>query len=315
MPLLPEVQAVVDRLNNAEVGFTDLDVAAARELYNETLAASGGEPVPMAGVRDTHLPLPDRDIAIRCYQPEPGEVPAPTVVYYHGGGWVLGDLDSHDRICRQLAARSGCQLIAVDYRRAPEQPLPTASEDAIAACEWLLKNAVEFAIDPAHTAVAGDSAGGHLAAVVAQAARNQGWPLAFQALVYPAIDMRGAARHYPSRSRNAAIPPLTSEFMYWLGRQAIGADTDVTDWRISPLLADDLVGTAPALVVTMGADVLMDEGALYALRLRDAGVPCEHAHFPGVIHGSIEMYAWLAVTTEILECVAGALRAALRPDF
>ncbi|MES1936147.1 putative lipase/esterase [Salinisphaera hydrothermalis C27AD] len=312
MTLIPEVQAVVDKLNSADISFTDLTVAEARQLYVETLARSGGQPVAMAAVEDRHIPGPVGEIAIRRYRPDGlDETPAPTLIYFHGGGWVLGDLDSHDRICRQLAQRSGCQLIAVDYRLAPEHPLPASSDDAIAAFKWLTTNAAELDIDPERVAVAGDSAGGHLSAVVALAARDQGWPLAYQALIYPATDLRGTARYYPSRSRNGHIPPLTAEFMDWFGQHATDESTDTNDWRVSPLMAGSLAGVAPALVLTAGADVLMDEGALYATRLRDEGVACDHAHFPGVIHGSIEMFAWLAVTSTMLDRVADAVREAL----
>lgn len=312
MHLLPEVQAVVDKLNSAEIRLTDLGVDDARALYVTTLAESGGEPVRMAQVQNSQIPGPAGQIPIRHYEPAGiDRQPAPTVIYYHGGGWVVGDLDSHDRICRQIAARSGCQLIAVDYRLAPEHKLPASSLDAIAAFEWLTHNPDEHNIDPNRVAVAGDSAGGHLSAVVALAARDNGWPLALQALIYPALDMRGEARYYPSRGRNAAIPPLTADLMYWFGRQAVGKGTDVTDWRISPLLADSLAGVAPALVLTVGADVLMDEGTLYAARLRDDQVPCDHAHFPGVTHGSIEMLAWQKVTGTMLDHVAAALRKTL----
>ncbi|MGN8197642.1 alpha/beta hydrolase [Salinisphaera sp. RV14] len=314
MTLLPEVQAVVDKLNGAEISFTDLTVPEARQLYVDTLARSGGEPVAMGAVEDHRIPGPAGDVAIRRYRPEGlGTTAAPTVIYYHGGGWVLGDLDSHDRICRQIARRCACQLIAVDYRLAPEHPLPASSADAIAAFAWLTTHAAEFDIDPKRLAVAGDSAGGHLSAVVALAARDHGWPLAFQALIYPATDLRGVARHYPSRLRNSHIPPLTAELMAWFGRHTTDQATDTGDWRVSPLLAGSLAGVAPALVLTVGADVLMDEGALYATRLRDDAVACDHAHFPGVIHGSIEMYAWLSVTTAMLDRVADALRGALAP--
>ncbi|NNC24219.1 alpha/beta hydrolase [Salinisphaera sp. USBA-960] len=312
MTLTSEVQSVVDYLDSAEIAFTDLSVADARAFYVEMLAHSGGQPLAMAQVEDSQLPLTDAGLGVRRYRPqELVESPAPTIVYYHGGGWVLGGLDSHDRICRQLAARSGLQLIAVDYRLAPEWPLPTASDDAIAAFEWLQAHAATYDIDTSRMAVAGDSAGGHLSAVVALAARDNGWPLAFQALVYPVTDMRDAAWSHPSRLRNATIPPLTAELMDWFGRQAVGDRTDTAEWRVSPLLATSLEHAAPGLVATAGADMLMDDGGLFALRLRDAGVTCEHAHFPGVIHGSLEMIAWLEVTVTMLDRVSGSIRAAL----
>ncbi len=309
MSLTPEVADVVAKMREAAISFEDLGLADARQFYIDTLAASGGEPVPMATVSDHEIALEGRTIGARRYRPEAlAAGAAPTLVYFHGGGWVLGDLESHDRVCRQLAERAGCQVVAVDYRLAPEYCLPASSEDAIAAYGYLVEHAADFEIDAQRIAVGGDSAGGHLSAVVALAARDAGWPLALQVLIYPATDLREAAAKYPSKGRNANFPPLTAELMAWFGARSVDANTDPLDWRVSPILAETLEGTAPALVITAGADVLMDEGVLYAARLRDDDIEVDHAHYPGVIHGFIEMHAWLAATGNAMDRIAAALR-------
>lgn len=312
MPLTSEVAGVVAKMREADISFSDLGLADARQFYIDTLARSGGEPVPMGQIDEHRLPLDGRSLGARRYRPQGlAEGAAPTLVYFHGGGWVLGDLESHDRVCRQLAKRAGCQLIAVDYRLAPEYCLPASSEDAIDAYGYLVEHAAEFEIDVQRLAVGGDSAGGHLSAVVALAARDAGWPLALQVLIYPATDLREASGQYPSKGRNANVPPLTGELMAWFGQRSVDANTDPLDWRVSPILAETLEGTAPALVITAGADVLMDEGVLYAARLADDGVDVDHAHYPGVIHGFIEMHAWLAATREMMDRIANAVRAHL----
>lgn len=313
MPLTAEVQTVVDTLREPRLSLSDLPLDRARDEYIKQLARTGGAPVAMAEVDDSRLALNGRELSLRCYRPEGlAAGPAPTLVYFHGGGWVLGNLESHDRICRQLAARAHCQIIAVDYRLAPEHRLPAASDDAIEAFSALVGDADRYAIDPKRLAVGGDSAGGHLSAVVALAAHDAGWPLALQVLVYPVTDLRPAAQSYPARRRNAAFPPLTGELMDWFGELSLAADAPTSDWRISPLMAESLAGVAPALMVTAGADLLMDDGVLYAGRLRDAGIDVEHAHFPGVIHGFLEMHDWLNVTSEAMDRVAEALRTAFR---
>lgn len=312
MALTPEVAGVVARMREAEISFADLGLADARQFYIDTLATSGGEPVPMGHIVEHELTLDGRSLGARRYRPEGLTAgAAPTLVYFHGGGWVLGDLESHDRVCRQLAQRAGCQLVAVDYRLAPEHCLPASADDAIAAYGYLVEHAAEFDIDVQRLAVGGDSAGGHLSAVVSLAARDAGWPLALQVLIYPATDLREAAGKYPSKGRNANVPPLTAELMAWFGQRSVDSNTDPLDWRVSPILAETLEGTAPALVITAGADVLMDEGVLYAARLADDGVEVDHAHYPGVIHGFIEMHAWLAATGDAMDRIAAAVRAHL----
>jgi len=315
MPLTSEVQPIVNLLNQAKVSFTELPVATARAEYVKLLAKTGGAPVDMALVDSTTLALDGRDVGLRRYRPRAlAQGAAPTLVYFHGGGWVLGNLDSHDRVCRQLAERSACQVIAVDYRLAPEHPLPAASDDAIEVFEQLVTHAADYEIDTARLAVGGDSAGGHLSAVVALAARDADWPLALQVLIYPATDLRAGANHYPARSRNAVFPPLTGQLMGWFGDLSITDATDTAAWRVSPLAAESLADAAPALVVTAGADMLMDDGVLYAGRLMDAGVAVEHAHFSGVIHGFIEMHDWLQVTGEAMNVIASAVRTRLAID-
>ena len=309
MSLTPEAAGVVAKMREAAVSFTDLGLAEARQFYIDTLAQSGGEPVDMASVVDQDIALDGRTIGARRYRPRALSAgAAPTLVYFHGGGWVLGDLDSHDRVCRQLAERAACQVVAVDYRLAPEHCLPASSDDAIAAYGYLVQHAAAFEIDVQRMAVGGDSAGGHLSAVVALAARDAGWPLSLQVLVYPATDLRESAGQYPSKGRNAHFPPLTAELMAWFGERSVDANTDPLDWRVSPVLAETLEGTADALVVTAGADVLMDEGVLYAARLADDDVAVDHAHYPGVIHGFIEMPAWLAASNHLLDRITAALR-------
>lgn len=313
MPLTPEVQTVVDTLRSARTSLTELPLERARQEYIKQLARTGGTPASMAQVEDSALALDGRDLGLRRYRPEGlAAGAAPTLVYFHGGGWVLGNLESHDRICRQLAARAACQVIAVDYRLAPEHKLPAASKDAIDAFAALVRDPARYDIDPQRLAVGGDSAGGHLSAVVALAARDAGWPLALQALIYPVTDLRANAQYYPARTRNAVFPPLTGELMHWFGELSVARDDPADDWRISPLIAESLAGVAPALLVTAGCDLLMDDGVLYAGRLSDAGIAVEHAHFPGVIHGFLEMHGWLSVTSEAMDQVARALRAAFQ---
>jgi acetyl esterase len=224
----------------------------------------------------------------RIYRPEV-EGPVPTVVFFHGGGFVIGDLDTHDGVCRLLSKDVGAVVVSVDYRLAPESRFPVAVEDCYAALTWVAEHIDDYGADASRIAVGGDSAGGNLAAVCAQQAHTDGLALAAQLLVYPAVDMLG---DYPSRTENAEGYFLTLADMHWFAENYLGfGETDpaaaeaASDPRLSPLHAKSLEGLAPAVVATAEYDPLRDEGDVYAAALEKAGVRVEHRQFPGLIHG------------------------------
>lgn len=241
--------------------------------------------VEVAAVADTTVA---GRVPARVYRPA-GTGPAPTVVYLHGGGFVIGDLDTHDNVCRRLVADTGAVVVSVDYRLAPEHRFPAAVEDSYAALTWVAEHVADFGADPARLVIGGDSAGGNLAAVCAQLAHADGLALAAQLLVYPAVDMLG---DYPSRTENAEGYFLTLADMYWFAEHYTGltesdpaaAELDL-DPRLSPIRAASLTGLAPAVVATAQYDPLRDEGDAYAAALTTAGVPVAHQQFPGLIHG------------------------------
>jgi acetyl esterase len=246
---------------------------------------------------------------VRIYRPDGlGDGAAPTLVFYHGGGFVLGGLLSHDRDCRALANRGQCQVIAVDYRLAPEHPFPAAPEDAIAALEFIVANAGELGVDVDHMAVGGDSAGGNLAAVVALHARDVGIPLRFQLLIYPAVDDDDGG--YPSRSENATGYMLDEESITWF-TAAYFPDGAPKEWRALPMLAASHEGVAPALVITAEFDPLRDEGEAYATALQAAGVPAKASRYDGMIHGFFGMGSIAPAANAAVEEAGAALRDAL----
>ncbi len=295
--------------------FYELPVAEARAAHLQLSQHFGGPAVEMAGVSEAAADGPDGAIPLRLYRPHGvAGGAAPALAYIHGGGWVIGDLDSHDKVCRQLAQRAQCMVVAMDYRLAPEHPAPAAALDAIAAVTWIAAHAAELGIDPARLAVGGDSAGGNLSAVAAIAARAAGLKLRCQVLIYPSTDCRASAWDYPSRVRNQDVPPLNREMMQYFAERYLPGQGAEQDWRVSPLVADDLAGLPPAVVLTAGCDPLQDEGALYAQRLSRAGVEVVHRDFPGMIHGFIEMGGLLRATSEALDTIALVLRQRLLPE-
>jgi acetyl esterase len=235
------------------------------------------------------------------------------VVYYHGGGWVLGDLETHDATCRRLANASDCIVVAVDYRLAPEHKFPAAVEDCYAAALWAAENAASLGVDAARVAVAGDSAGGNLAAVVSLLAKQRGGPpLAHQALIYPVTDFDFQR---PSYQENAEGYLLTRQAMEWFWRQYLNDDAEGADPLASPLRAPDLRGLPPATVITAEYDPLRDEGEVYAERLAQAGVPTTCVRYLGQIHGFISLEHLLPAGRQALLALGATLRAALTGDL
>jgi acetyl esterase len=284
--------------------------AEAREEMRHSVRVVAGAPAPHVRVEETTIAGADGQLRARLFVPHdaPEALGGALIVYYHGGGWVVGDLDTHEQPCRLLARSSGARVLSVDYRLSPEHRFPAPVDDALAAFRDAVARADEFGVDAARIAVAGDSAGGHLAAVTCQQALTDGGPApAFQLLIYPVTDLTVVAR---SRLTFAEGFILTKENMDWYEEQFLGADGDRRDPRASPLLAEDLSQTAPALVVTAGFDPLRDEGEAYAQRLEQAGVRTILRRYPGYVHGFVNAAAWSGPREAIAE-IGGVLRAAL----
>ena len=264
--------------------------AEARELYLKGRFVSNPEPPELASVEPLTIPSPAGLIPARIYTPtrlRTANGLAPGLVFFHGGGWVIGDLDSHDVVCRKLADEGELMVVSVDYRLAPEHKFPAAVDDAIAATKWIAENAKQLGIDAARLMVGGDSAGGNLAAVVAISARDGNGPaIAGQVLIYPAIDF---AMTHPSHREPETSILLTHSVIRWFRDHYLNGAADVHDWRASPARATTLIGLPPAYVLTAGADPLRDEGDEYASRLKEAGVPVTYRHFPGQFHGFFTM--------------------------
>ena len=279
----------------------------ARHWYRERRFVTQPQPPEVALVRE----LDADGIPLRLYRPigSTAQQALPVLVYYHGGGWVIGDLDSHDTLCRELANGSGCAVVAVDYRMAPEHRFPAAVDDALAATRWVRANAGSLQLDSGRMAVGGDSAGGNLAAVVAIAARDAGdLPIAFQLLIYPATDQRRGA---PSHESNGQGYLLTKDSMDYFHDHYIDDPRHDLDWRASPLLHTDLSRLPPAFVLTAGYDPLRDEGLQYAQALTDAGTKSALVCFERQIHGFITMGKVLDEANTAVALCAAQLRQAL----
>jgi len=261
-------------------------VAEARRQNRLRVPLVAGEPEAVDRIEDFTVPGPRGPIGCRLYDPGEGKS-LPSLLYMHGGGWVVGDLDSHDSVCRALARRAGCIVLSVDYRLAPEHRFPAAVEDAWAALAWLHENAASIGADPDRLAVGGDSSGGNLAAVIARWARDRGGPpIAAQVLIYPAVDF---GLDSPSYRAVGSGFGLTLESMRWYREQYLSKPGDGASPDASPLRAGNLADLPPALVITCELDPLASEGSAYAAALSAAGVPVEHIHEPDMIHGYIRM--------------------------
>jgi acetyl esterase len=261
---------------------------------------------------DATAPGPAPPIPVRIYTPAGGPGRRPLIVYYHGGGWVIGGLATHDGVCRDLAADTDAVIVSVEYRLAPEHQFPAAVEDAVAALEWAHDHAGDIGGDPARVAVAGDSAGGNLAAVVAMLAQQQhGPPLRFQLLVYPVVGVR---EEQASVRDNAEGYLLTRRDMEWFTTQYVGEPDGLEDPRFDPITGD-LAGVAPAHIMTAEFDPLRDGGAAYAARLEEFGVPVTLRCYDGMIHGSFGMQAVVPASRDMIRDAATVLREALAADL
>jgi acetyl esterase len=307
----PQVQALLERIAAAgRPPLHTLTPAQAREEYLRSRRALNPDPPEVASVVDRAIPGPGGPLPLRIYRAL-GTSPTqslPVLVYFHGGGFTIGNLDTHDVVCRGLANGGRCAVVAVDYRLAPEHKFPAAVEDAVAATRWVAAHADELAVDPKRLAVGGDSAGGNLATVAALIARDSGGPkIMFQMLIYPPT-------HPPHNTASAEKFGhgylQTRDLVMYFRRNYIRSPADFDDWRVAPLLAPDLSRLPPTLLLAASHDVLVDEGRAYADRLAAAGVDVTYKCYEGMIHGFINMGKVVdAANRAIVECGQALARA------
>jgi acetyl esterase len=287
----PDAAAVFKAFQEAgRPPYETVSPAEARELYLKARFVSNPEPPELKSVQPLAIPAPHGSISARLYTPlklREANGLAPCLVFFHGGGFVIGNLDSHDVVCRKLADEGQLIVISVDYRLAPEHKFPAGVEDVVTATKWIADNARQLGIDASRLSVGGDSAGGNLAAVVAISARDGNGPaIAGQVLIYPGTDF---AMTHPSHSEPETSILLTHSVIRWFRDNYLNGAADVDDWRASPARIKSLTGLPPAYVLTAGADPLRDEGDEYAKRLKEAGVPVTYRTFPGQFHGFFTM--------------------------
>jgi acetyl esterase len=303
----PDNQRVLDMMKAAgRPPVASLEPPQARELYRAGRGALQPDLPEMAEVRDLAAPGPAGDIPLRLYRGlgTPAEA-LPVLVFYHGGGYVIGDLDTHDYVCRKLANVARCCVIAVDYRLAPEHKFPAAVDDAAAALRWIVQKAASLSIDPTRVAVGGDSAGGNLSANMAHMARDGDVPaISFQMLLYPGTDMSMSQESY---KRDWTQYPLSIEAIRYFLKHYLDSEKDYTDWRAAPLMAPNFNGLAPAFVLTAGHDPLADEGLEYARKLEANGVRITFVHMSDQMHGFLTMGRVVRAADLALDMAGAAL--------
>jgi acetyl esterase len=310
VPLDPAAKALMDAMEATFPDVLTMTAPEARAHLKRMFGSLAIEPEAVARVENRFIPGPDSPVPVRMYWPHGSPAkPLPALIYFHGGGFVICDLDSHDPTCRAITNSVGCVVVSVDYRLAPEHKFPAATEDAYAATLWVAANAAALDIDPERIAVGGDSAGGNLTASVALMARDRGGPkLVFQLMVYPVTDL--TAMDNESYRENGHHYFLTTEKMDWYRRQYLTDLVDASNPYASPLHAGDLSGLPPALVITAEFDPLRDEGEDYAARLAQSGVAATTTRYDGVFHGFFALGMVLDAAKQANEEAYAALRAA-----
>ncbi len=307
MPLDPQCRSLLELIK--QLGSPDLstmDVVEARAMRDRQKLPPG----PAADVRDHRITGPSGELALRAYRPPGASGTLGALVYFHGGGFVLGSIESHDALCRQLAVDSACAVFSVEYRLAPEHKFPSAVDDARCATRWVHAHASELAIDPSRIAIGGDSAGATLATAVARLAVQEGDPpLAFQLLIYPVTDLRSLDT--PSYIENAEGYYLTRKAMAWFRDHYLSCVEDRDDPRASPLACSELAGLPPAHVITAEMDPLRDEAEAYARALQSAGVACTLKRYDGAIHAFVSLYPYLDIGRTAVRELSAVLRAAV----
>jgi len=303
------VQRILDDLDEKGIPSTSsLPVLEARRLSSEMAKTLTGPPVNVASVRNLIVPTPETEIQVRVYAPKEDHV-FPALIYFHGGGWVVGDLEGADWICRSLAVATDCAVFSVDYRLAPENKFPIPVEDCYQVTKWIIENGPAERIDPRRVAVGGDSAGGNLATAVCLMARECGGPpLVYQLLLYPITNHAFNTQSYKDCASGYY---LTAEDMKWFWNHYLRGEIDGRNPYASPLVAKDLSSLPPALIITAEFDPLRDEGEAYAVRLQEAGVPTKIIRYNGIIHGFLD-FTDLKQTKVAIDESARELRSAFQ---
>ena len=323
MNVHPQVAAVLERVAKSPLPpYYEVPPPVARRFYRDTRGALTPDPPAVESVQLMLAPGPTGSagpagpVPVRAYRPKGAgkDEILPALVYFHGGGWVIGDLDTHDVVCRTLANGARCAVFSVEYRKAPESPFPAAVDDCFAALKFVFQNEKTLKINSKQIAVGGDSAGGNLATVMALMARDAGgpafsFPISFQLLIYPGADQRMA---HASIKRNGEGYLLTEKSMLYFRSHYLPNPKDWLDWRASPLLAKSLKGLPPAFLLTAGFDPLVDEGREYAERMQKEGVKVEYKNYPDMVHGFITMGRVLDTANAALADCAAALKKAWR---